>query len=234
VTVPSVPLMSTLPRPTLNLDFAKSWTYPPRLSFARSGTATYRDALGDTKTAQANSPRVGVHPSNNNLRNGLVLTTGETASYSSFSEVSKLGEGTILWVGTLESIAVTSILWGINNGASTDFIRMRIDSATLGRLRLSATVGSVAQFTSDVRNPIAVDTRYAIATAWSGLQMQTVINDNEQITSTLLSTIPAMSVLSIGSVVTGLSGAVMQGVVERLRYWPTALNLQQLRAITRL
>lgn len=227
--------LSAMVDPTLRLNFGKSLILPPRLTFARSGTATYRDPMGATKTAQANSPRLGQHPSNDNLRSGLVLTTGETCTHPAVSEFINTAAGTMLWVGSLESIATSSILWGLTDGvSSSNYLRLRIDSATAGRLRFMSSVATVVQFTSDVVT-MAVNTRYAIAVAWSGTQVQIVTNDGVQATATSASGVPgSLTTLAIGSTITGISGNVMQGVVERLQYWPVAATLTQMRRLTTL
>jgi len=225
--------MYDIVRPSLNFNFRKSLILPPRVSFTRSGTADYKDEIGATITAPANTPRLGKHNSNANLPQGLVLGTGEVASLNDVSWLSTTA-GTVLWVGALNSVATTSILWGITDGvANSNYIRMRIDSATAGRLRLMASVATVVQFTSDVMNPIAVDTRYMIATSWSGTTFRTVINDQIQATSTSADGVPvSLASVAIGSPITGISGAVMDGVVERFTYWPFAMGLTQLRALT--
>lgn len=225
--------MYDIVRPSLNFNFRKSLVLPPRITFTRSGTADYKDEVGATITAPANTPRLGKHNSNANLPQGLVMGTGEVASLSDASWLSTTA-GTVLWVGALSSIATSSILWGITDGiANSNYIRMRIDSATAGRLRLMASVATSVQFTADVMNPIAVDTRYMIATSWSGTTFRVVINDQLQGTHTSAAGIPAsLANVALGSPITGISGSVMDGVIERFTYWPFAMGLTQLRALT--
>jgi hypothetical protein len=50
-------------RPTLTLDFAKAKRVDPRVTFTRASTATYFDASGTLRSAQANVPRIDFNPS---------------------------------------------------------------------------------------------------------------------------------------------------------------------------
>ena len=228
--------LSSIVRQTQRYDFGRSFILPPRLSFTRSGTADYRDQLGATITAPANTPRLGVHPSNNNLRQGLVLTTGEVCGSSDTADWLLSSAGTMLWVGSLASLAVSTLLWGVGDGTSSNYHRVRMDSSTAGRLRLSSTVGGAAQYTSDLINPMLVDTRYAIAVAWSGTTVQAVVNDQSQVSATSAAGMPTLNTLAVGSPFTGFtasSTAAMDGVIERMEFWPFAMTLTQMRAITR-
>lgn len=49
-------------RPTLNLNFARSKTLDPRMTWTRNSTATYVGSDGLIKTAAVNEPRFGHHP----------------------------------------------------------------------------------------------------------------------------------------------------------------------------
>lgn len=75
-----IPLTGTvLPAiyPTLNLDFANSQTLDPRVTFARSSTATYTDKTGLVKLAPANIPRFDFDPINRKCL-GLLIEEGRT------------------------------------------------------------------------------------------------------------------------------------------------------------
>lgn len=227
-------LMDTIRPATMLMDFNKALLYPPSGTFTRVATGDYLDDLGATVTAQANQPRLGYHLTDSIPRRGLVLGTGEAATRTDAADWTKSGQGTMLWVGTLASVATTSILWGLNDGTSSNFIRMRMDSATAGRLRLTCTVGGVAQFTADVINPLAVDTRCKIAVAWSGTTFRLIANDQEQATADSPAGVPAsFTNLTMGSVATGFSGVTMDGTIERMVYWPFAMGYTQMRALTR-
>lgn len=75
-----IPLSGTvLPAiyPTLNLDFANSQTLDPRITFARSSTATYIDKYGLVKLAPANVPRFDFDPITKKCL-GLLIEEGRT------------------------------------------------------------------------------------------------------------------------------------------------------------
>ena len=66
-------------RPTLTLDFAKAKRVDPRVTFTRASTATYFDASGTLRSAQANAPRIDFNPSTL-LCQGLLIEESRTNS----------------------------------------------------------------------------------------------------------------------------------------------------------
>ena len=66
-------------RPTLTLDFAKAKRVDPRVTFTRASTATYFDASGTLRSAQANAPRIDFNPSTL-LCQGLLIEEARTNS----------------------------------------------------------------------------------------------------------------------------------------------------------
>jgi hypothetical protein len=223
-----------MPRPTLNLDFRQSLRFPPRLSFARAGTLTYRNEQGDVLTAQANTPRVGKHPTSDTLPStGLILAATETCSMPTTSFL-KAGTGTMLWVGSLTTDAISQNIWALalDSGSNDNVLRVRMDTSTAGRLRLANILAGTAIFTTDLIYPMLVDTRYAIAVSWSGDSIFAIVNDTHQVYKESVGGVGTMDTLSVGSIVPALSGSVMNGAVERLTYWPFAMTLQQLRGLT--
>ena len=49
-------------RPSLSLDFTRSQTVDPRITFARASSATYFNSLGALSTAANNVPRIDYNP----------------------------------------------------------------------------------------------------------------------------------------------------------------------------
>lgn len=224
--------MQSLGRPTLSLDFRHAIQFPPRLTFARAGTLTYRNALGATLTAQANSPRVGLHPTDDTLPPGLVLAATETCVLTDTVLWLRAAKGTMLWVGVLRSVAPSTILWGMNDGTADNVFRLRMSSSVAGRLQLSGTTAGVTQATTTVIDPMIVGQRYAIAVAWDGGDIKTMVNDRIQASAALADGVAgSLNVLSVGSVITSLAGAVMDGVIERVAYWPKQASLGEMRTI---
>jgi hypothetical protein len=66
-------------RPTLYLDFAKSRTVDPRITFTRASTATYFDEDGVLQTAAVDRPRIDFNPSTL-VCNGLLIEEARTNS----------------------------------------------------------------------------------------------------------------------------------------------------------
>lgn len=220
--------------PSLLLNFRDSFIFPPRLTFSRSGTATYRDRQLATVTAAANTPRVGYHATNDALGRGLVMTTGEICTLSDVTWL-KAGVGTMLWVGTLSSVAVNSILWGLHDTTGNEVIRLRMNGTNAGELSLTVVDGAATTI-DDVTSSMVPETRYAIAVAWSGTDFFTTINDNDLKHSTLSSggiptptTFQVMSPSSGG----GLAGVAAQGVCELIAHWPECLDRTQMWGLTR-
>jgi hypothetical protein len=66
-------------RPSLSLDFAKSRTVDPRITFTRASTATYFDEDGVLQSAAADRPRIDFNPSTL-VCNGLLIEEQRTNS----------------------------------------------------------------------------------------------------------------------------------------------------------
>ena len=66
-------------RPSLLLDFAKSRTVDPRITFTRASTATYFDEDGVLQTAAVDRPRIDFNPSTL-VCNGLLIEESRTNS----------------------------------------------------------------------------------------------------------------------------------------------------------
>ena len=68
-------------RPSLNLNFARSKTLDPRITFSRTSVGTYLDSDGLIKTAAADTPRFDHKYENGNIVSlGLLIEAGETNS----------------------------------------------------------------------------------------------------------------------------------------------------------
>ena len=66
-------------RPSLNLNFARSKTLDPRITFSRTSVGTYLDSDGLIKTAVADEPRFDHKYENGNIVSlGLLIEGGET------------------------------------------------------------------------------------------------------------------------------------------------------------
>ena len=226
--------MASLRPPTMRMDFNKTLILPTACDFTRAATGDYLDDLGATKTASINQPRMGYHLTDAVPRRGLVLGTGEVAWRDDVADWQKASTGTMLWVGTMADVATSLMLWGLTTSVANNYIRVRIDSATAGRLRLMCANGGSVQFTADLINPMLVDVRYKIAVAWSGTTFRAVVNDQLQMTDESATGIPAaFTSMAIGAPITNLSGTVMNGTIERMIYWPFAMGYTQMRALTR-
>jgi hypothetical protein len=77
-----VSLSSNFPtiRPSLLLDFAKSRTVDPRITFTRASTATYFDEDGVLQSAAVDRPRIDFNPSTL-VCNGLLIEEQRTNSF---------------------------------------------------------------------------------------------------------------------------------------------------------
>jgi len=82
-------------RPTLNLNFARSKTLDPRITFTRSGSATYIDKNGSLKTVATNIPRFGYNTATGESL-GLLLESSKTniCNYSNYIKFLNNKDGT--------------------------------------------------------------------------------------------------------------------------------------------
>lgn len=64
-------------RPSLNLDFARSQTVDPRITFTRASSATYFNSQGVLTTAATNIPRIDYNPATGTC-NGLLIEESRT------------------------------------------------------------------------------------------------------------------------------------------------------------
>ena len=77
-------------RPSLVLDFARSQTVDPRITFARASSATYFNSLGVLTTATNNVPRIDYNPSTL-VCNGLLIEQASTNLITYSGDVSTFG-----------------------------------------------------------------------------------------------------------------------------------------------
>ena len=100
-------------RPSLSLDFTRSQTVDPRITFARASSATYFNSLGALSTAANNVPRIDYNPitgvcngllieqqSTNLLLNSASLSTQSVTTSATTYTLSFYGTGTVALSGT--------------------------------------------------------------------------------------------------------------------------------------
>ena len=108
-------------RPSLILDFARSQTVDPRITFTRASSATYFNSQGVLSTAANNTPRIDFNPatgrclglliednSTNILLNSATLSTQSVTTTATTYTLSFYGTGTIALSGTYTGSLVGS------------------------------------------------------------------------------------------------------------------------------
>lgn len=90
-------------RPSLNLDFTRSQTVDPRITFTRASSATYFNSLGVLSTAATNVPRIDYNPITGAC-NGLLIEQASTNLITYSSNVATFGTS----FSTLTANAATS------------------------------------------------------------------------------------------------------------------------------
>ena len=93
-------------RPSLNLNFARSRTLDPRITFSRTTTATYLDSDGLLKTATADEPRFDHKYENGNIVSLGLLIEGEETNIVRNSEDLTILSGR--WSEIADGVTVTS------------------------------------------------------------------------------------------------------------------------------
>lgn len=91
-------------RPSLNLNFARSKTLDPRITFSRTTTGTYMDADGLLKTAAADEPRFDHKYEDGNIVSLGLLIEGEETNILRKSEDLTIGR----WSEVADGVTVTT------------------------------------------------------------------------------------------------------------------------------
>ena len=140
-------------RPTLVLDFLKSRTVDPRITFTRASTATYFDEDGILQTAGSDVPRIDFNPTTLAC-NGLLIEESRTNSIRNNTMQGAVAgtPGTLPtnWaVSNLGTLATAVIGTGTENGIT--YIDLKISgttSTTGGQINfeaITATAAAVSQ-----------------------------------------------------------------------------------------
>ena len=200
-------------RPTLLLDFAKSRTVDPRITFTRASTATYFDEDGILQSAAADRPRIDFNPSTlvcNGLlieeqRTNLLLyseeldtgwTNGSAATWQFNSGVAPDGATTALGVDGLSGFAIISsgtTLYRTGTAISSStaytfsiFVRTKTGTATNIALRINETGGNST-----------VSSAFTVTTNWQRISLSVTSAAGATAVTVLLGTLTGTADLYI-------------------------------------
>ena len=128
-------------RPSLNLNFARSKTLDPRITFSRTTTATYLDSDGLLKTAAADEPRFDHKYENGNIVSlGLLIEGGETNSVRK-SEDLTIGR----WTEVGDGVTVTTNQAVAPDGNTTaDKVAIKTTGSGVKAIQSSILSGSIS------------------------------------------------------------------------------------------
>jgi len=158
-----IPLTGTvLPAiyPTLNLDFANSQTLDPRVTFARSSTATYTDKTGLVKLANPNIPRFDFDPINRKCL-GLLIEEGRTnLLVNSTIDGANLATQNI----TTTAAARTLSFYGSGSVALSGRVNMLTKTEDLNNVAWEKPDGALT-ITGGVSDPLGGSTAFTLTTS---------------------------------------------------------------------
>ena len=168
-------------RPSLILDFARSQTVDPRITFTRASSATYFNSLGVLSTAANNVPRIDYNPatgvcngllveqaSTNIVLNSTTLSTQSVTTTATTYTLSFYGTGTVALSGTYSGSLVGTGAFPVRSTLSF--------TATAGTLTLTVT-GTVSYAQLEA---LAFPTSYIPTTGASASRVVEVVSANIQ------------------------------------------------------